>query len=146
MRVVTRNSKSSFTDCHALTQDSYTCTIKQCIACYYACVHGYEMRAPLQEFTFSIKSVSCSVKCITEKITSIMYSKGEVIFVICLFSFIFCCVSIPLIILYTTDDVTSDSNLSLLAKIRADNCVLQQVIKQHSQLITHSMNSSYDLA
>ena len=59
-----------------------------------------------------------------------MYSKGEVIFVVCVFIFVSCCFSIP-IILYATDDVTSDLNLAELefAEINADNCPLQQVIQ-----------------
>ena len=57
-----------------------------------------------------------------------MYSKGEVIFVVCVFIFVFCCFSIP-IILYATDDVTSDINLTQFAEINANNCPLQQVIK-----------------
>ena len=57
-----------------------------------------------------------------------MYSKGEVIFVICVFIFVFCCFSIP-IILYVTDDVTSNLNLAEIAEIKVDNCPSQQVIK-----------------
>ena len=58
-----------------------------------------------------------------------MYSKGEVIFVVCVFIFVFCCSSIP-IILYATDDVTSDFNLAKFDEINAiyNNCPLQQVI------------------
>ena len=56
-----------------------------------------------------------------------MYSKGEVIFVVCVFIFVSCCFSIP-IILYATDDVTSDYNLAQFAEINANNCALQQVI------------------
>ena len=57
-----------------------------------------------------------------------MYSKGEVIFVICVFIIVFGCFSIP-IILYATDDVTSDLNLAitLFAEIDIDDCPLQQV-------------------
>ena len=61
-----------------------------------------------------------------------MYSKGEVIFVICVFIFVFCCFSIP-IILYASDasddHVTSDLNLAEIAAINVDNCPLLQVIK-----------------
>ena len=67
-----------------------------------------------------------------------MYSKGGVIFVICVFTFVFCCFSIPLIILYATDEVTSDFNPAKLAAIRVDNCALQQVIKKHNWLIMHA--------
>ena len=55
-----------------------------------------------------------------------MYSKKEVIFVICVFIFVFGCFSIP-IILYATDDVISDINLSELPEIDIDDCPLQQV-------------------
>ena len=57
-----------------------------------------------------------------------MYSKGEVILVISVFLFVFGCFSIP-IILYATDDVSSDLNLSEIAETDVDNCPLQQVIK-----------------
>ena len=57
-----------------------------------------------------------------------MYSKGEVILVISVFLFVFGCFSIP-IILYATDDVSSDFNLSEIAETDVDNCPLQQVIK-----------------
>ena len=53
-----------------------------------------------------------------------MYSKGEVILVISVFLFVFDCSSIP-IILYVTDDVTSDLNISEIAEIDVDNCPLQ---------------------
>ena len=66
-----------------------------------------------------------------------MYSKGEVIFVICVFIFVFCCCSIP-IILYVTDDVTSNLNLAEIADINVDNCPSQQVIKYFN----HAFNDS----
>ena len=66
-----------------------------------------------------------------------MYSKGEVIFVICVFIFVFCCCSIP-IILYATDDVTSDLNLAEIAEINVDNCPSQQVIKYFNHELTDS--------
>ena len=57
----------------------------------------------------------------------VMYSKGEVIFVICVFIFVFGCLSIP-IILFATDDITSgDIKLAELAVIDIDHCLLQQV-------------------
>ena len=57
-----------------------------------------------------------------------MYSKGEVILVISVFLFVFGCSSIP-IILYVTDDVTSDLlNISEIAEIDFDNCPQQQVV------------------
>lgn len=55
-----------------------------------------------------------------------MYSKGEVILIISVVLFVFCCFSIP-VILYATRDVTSDLNLAELVEIDIDNCPLQQV-------------------
>ena len=50
-----------------------------------------------------------------------MYKKKEIIFVIGVFSFVFCCFSIPIIIYATSSDVTPRQDL----EINIDNCPQQ---------------------
>ena len=49
-----------------------------------------------------------------------MYKKGEIIFVIGVFSFVFCCFSIPIIIYATSSDVTLRQRFH--TEIDVDNC------------------------
>ena len=49
-----------------------------------------------------------------------MYKKGEIIFVIGVFSFVFCCFSIPIIIYATSSDVTPRQGFH--TEIDVDNC------------------------
>ena len=55
-----------------------------------------------------------------------MNKKGEVIFIILVFLFVFCCFSVPIIIYATSSDVTP--SLDIGVEIDVDNCQ-QQVIK-----------------
>ena len=55
-----------------------------------------------------------------------MDKKGEVIFVICVFSFVLCCFSIPIIIYATSSDVTPRQDIGI--EIDVDNCPQQVII------------------
>ena len=57
-----------------------------------------------------------------------MFKPGEVILVICVFSFVVCCFSIPIIIYATSSDVTPSQDIGI--EIDVDNCP-QQVIKAY---------------
>lgn len=66
----------------------------------------------------------CWLECVIEQM--VMYSKGEVILIMSVFLFVFCCFSIP-VIHYATLDVTGNLNLDELAEIDIDDCPQQQV-------------------
>ena len=42
-----------------------------------------------------------------------MNKKGEVAFIICVFSFVFCCFSVPIIIYATSSDVTPRQDIEI---------------------------------
>ena len=52
-----------------------------------------------------------------------MNKKGEVIFVICVFLFVFCCFSIPVIIYAASSDVTPRQDIGV--EIDINNCAQQ---------------------
>ena len=52
-----------------------------------------------------------------------MNKKGEVAFVICVFLFVFCCFSVPIIIYATSSDVTPRQDIGI--DIDVDNCPQQ---------------------
>ena len=55
-----------------------------------------------------------------------MFKPGEVILVICVFSFVVCCFSIPIIIYATSSNVTPSQDIGI--EIDVDNCPQQVII------------------
>ena len=64
-----------------------------------------------------------------------MNKKGEIIFAICVFLFVFCCSSIPIIIYATSSDVTPRQDIGV--EIDINNC------PQQVSFYNYVANSSY---
>ena len=69
-----------------------------------------------------------------------MYSKGEIIFVICVFLFVSCCFSVPVLIYVTSDNKPDFSPEQADIGIDIDNCP-QQVSYVTSYIANHNLRT-----